>query len=208
MGKAHYPPDPLQDWITERVVADEMLWKGSWGHQMSFLRDPLRRVAATGLEWDEMKQIAKVISTHMSKSVSLPVVEYTRKDLGLRLIVRNNFYNWKLSVVSKTPIKADFSGLFHTTLPKQPKYTGNPLADCYFEGFPNNLIFGYYSQDKQKFSAKIDSDEQLYTTFFLIMRALGAVKPFVWSTEKTHSAQLKAQSDAFDARKKAYEEGR
>lgn len=205
--KPHYPPDPLQDWISEHVAADEMLWKGAWGHQMSFLRGSLRYVAGTGLDWDETKQIAKVISSHYSKSISLPVVEYSRPDLGLRMIVRNNFYNWKLSVISELPIDADFDGLFHTTPPTDPEYTGEPLASCYFEGFPSSLVFGYYSQDKQRFSAEIGSDEQLWTVMFLIMRSLGAAKPFKWSEKKTHSQELKDRSAREDARRKKYEEG-
>jgi len=203
----HYPPDTLQDWITEHVAEDEMLWKGAWGSQMAFLRGALRGEAAVGLEWDEAKQIAKVISTHTSKSISLPVVEYSRPDLGLRLVVRNNFYDWKLSVISERPVEADFTGLFHTTPPVDPSYTGDPLSDCYFEGFPGSLVFGYYSQDKRRFSASIGGDERLCTAVFLIMKALGAVKPLRWTNPKDHPRELEEQSARYEARRKAYEEG-
>ena len=111
---------------------------------------------------------------------------------GLTLVVRNNFYDWKLSVISKDrPIVADFSGLFYTTPPVAPEYTGNELADCYFEGFPKELVFGYYEpSDKKRFSAAIGGDHALYTTVFLLLRSLDIVRPCQWHTPESHRAAI------------------
>jgi len=188
--------EPLQAWISAQLVPDEMLWKGSWGRQMQFVRDTIVSLVGAGLDYEDRKNIAWVISTHRSKSIILPVYQLERPDLGLTLVLRNNFYNWKLSVISTRPIGADFSGLFHTSPPIDPKYTGDSLHPVYFEGFPENLIFGYFiarrstRADRQQFSAEIQTDEDLYTTLFLLMRQLGAIKPAVWHTEASHRAEM------------------
>jgi len=193
--------EPLQAWISEQLVPDEMLWKGAWGHQVQFVRDSLVPLVAVGLDYEDHQNVAWVISTHRSKSIDLPVYRLERPDLGLTLILRNNFYNWKLSVISTQPIGADFSGLFHTSPPIDPKYTGDPLHRVYFEGFPEDLIFGYYEANKQQFSAEIQSDEVLYTALFLLMRQLGAIKPAVWHTAASHKAELDAETKRREQRK-------
>lgn len=179
--------EPIQEWFNKQREAtpDEMYYKGASGRQIMFARDTLTGLVACGLAYEEAKKITTVISTHTSKSVLLPVYQFERVDLGLRLIARDNFYNWKLSVISERPIVADFSGLFHTTPPVDPSYTGDPLASVYFEGFPRDLVFGYYEPSSgHRWSAEIGSDNAMWATLFLIMRTLGAVKPFKWSTRE------------------------
>jgi hypothetical protein len=199
---AREPKNKLQEWISSQTVSDEMLWKGAFGHQMSFIRDRLVPLMAAGLVYQASKEIADVISTHRSKSIVLPVVEVTRKDLGLRFTMRENFYNWKLSVLSEKPIEADFTGLFHTTPPIDKSYTGDPLAGVYFEGFPGDRIFRYYSDDKRKFSAEIWGDYPMWAAVLLIMRSVGAVKPHAWTTRETHQKEMADER----AREKAWEE--
>lgn len=183
----------LQAWISEQVVGDNMLWKGAFGYQMKFIRDDIKPLISTGLEYEDSKTVATVISTHRSKSIVLPVVEMQRRDLGLRLVMRHNFYNWKLSVISERPVEADFGGLFHTTPPVEPDYTGDPLGPASFEGFPAQYIFGYYATDRRRFSAEIWDDNGMWTACFLFMKALGAVKPFVWGTRAAAEEQRKAR---------------
>lgn len=179
----------IQDWINENVAGDGMLWKGAFGEQMVFLRDVLPYLICKDLDYEDRVDLPKVISTHHSKSIVLPVVEYNRKDLGLRMIVRDNFYNWKLSVISEKPIEIDFSSIFYTTPPVDPDYTGNPLRSVYFEGFPNDLIFGYYSENKSRWSAEIHGDHNLYMVVFLIMQSFGVIKPLVWATDPRNQSK-------------------
>jgi hypothetical protein len=195
------PDNKLQKWISAQIVGDEMLWKGAFGHQMMVIRDEIVPLMAAGLVYQESKEIADVIATHTSKSIRLPVVEVTRKDLGLRFTMRQNFYNWKLSVLAERPIEVDFTGLFHTTPPIDKAYTGDPLADCYFEGFPEDRIYRYYSEDPRKFSAEIWGDEPMWTSCFLIMRSVGALKPLTWHTRETHQKAM----DERRTREKAWE---
>lgn len=199
---------PLQKWMSEQTIDDDMLWKGAWGKQAIWVRDSLKYLVARGMTQEEYNLkgfelrtepcMVNVISTHTSKSIVLPVYEFERLDsltrsdgIDLKLVLRNNFYDWKLSVLSSRPIDADFSGLFHTSPPIAPEYTGNELSPVYFEGFPPELVFGYYeTTDKRRWSAAIGSNESLYTTIFLIMRALGQIEPHAWHTETTHRAAL------------------
>jgi hypothetical protein len=192
----------LQKWINERTVGDEMIWKGAFGHQVGFVRDTICNLVGWGLDYEDKERIADVVSVHTSKSIVLPVYDLRRPDLGLRLVMRNNFYNWKLSVISKKPIIADFSGLFPTTPPVEPDYTGNPLSPVYFEGFPKELIFGYYeTSDKKKWSAEIGGDYSLHTTIFLMLRSLDVVKPHQWHTRESHKKELEAETARHRAKK-------
>jgi hypothetical protein len=198
------PNDKLQKWISDQIVDDRMRWKGAFGEQMAFIRDSLVPLMGAGLIYHEKKEIADVISTHRSKSIILPVVEVTREDLGVRFTMRDNFHNWKLSVLSEKPIEADFSGLFYTTPPIDKSYTGDPLHHVYFEGFPEDRIFGYYETNKRRFSAEIWGDQSMWTTVFLIMRSIGAIKPHTWHTRESHRKEM----DDERARVKAWEEAR
>jgi hypothetical protein len=179
--------EPLQEWFNNQRnnTPDEMLYKGSSASQIMYVRDDLCGLISCGMDDSEKRSgIITVISTHTSKSVKLPVYSFDRSDIGLRIIARNNFYNWKISVISDEPIIADFDGLFHTTPPIDPAYTGDSLASCYFEGFPKELIFGYYENNKSKWSAEIWGNNELWTVLFLIMKAKGQIKPMKWSTSK------------------------
>ena len=165
-----------------------------------YVRDVLAGKVGCGLTYKQYKamDVAQVISTHRSKSAVLPVYLLQRPDLGLRLILRNNFYNWKISVISEKPIvEPAFEGLFHTIPPIEPDYTGDPLHPVYFEGFPEDLIFGYYStSDQKKWSAEINGgNEAIWMVIHLIMRGLGAVKSLTWHTRESHAKQLKEERD-------------
>jgi len=177
--------EDLQSWINKQTIGNDMLWKGAFGDQMQFIRDVLTGLlfAGHGLSREERNtKSAKVISTHRSKSIVLPVVEFERPDLGLRLTFRNNFHNWKFSVLSEDPVEVDFSKLFPVTPPTDPTYTGNPLAAVYFEGFPEDRIYGYYSENPSKFSGEIWSDYALWTAMFLLLDSKKAFRPHQWST--------------------------
>lgn len=197
---------PLQKWISSQIVGDEKLWKGAWGDQCQFIRDSLTGVFGYGLHWTEVKELADVISVHRSKSIMLPVVRMHRGDLGLTMIFRNNFYNWKVSVISEIPVNADYVGLCHTTPPIEKDYTGDSLASVYFEGFPKELIFGYYCQNKKQYSAEVHGEHAIWAFVLATLKGRGAVEPFEWNTRETHKKKLdedRIKSDAYEARRKA-----
>lgn len=193
----------LNEWIKEQTVGDEMLWKGSFGRQMEQMRS-LQGSVAFGMDYDDYRDsVAWVISTHRSKSIQLPVVSYERPDLGLQFVIRDNFYNWKLSVISEKPIDDPlFPWLFFTVPPTEPEYTGDSLASCYFEGFPKDLIFGYQSKNPRRWSAEINSYAWLQITLMLCMKAVGAIPMPVWRTKAIADAEFAAEKKRRDAREK------
>lgn len=191
MTESRLQSPSLMDWVAESNVSDEMFWKEAAGQQVLFVRDKLAPLFGSGLEYRELNQVVRVISTHQSKSIELPVYQLERPDRDIRIILRNNFYNWKMTVLSSKPIDVDFDGLFHTTPPTDPEYTGNPLNPVYFEGFPQELIFPYYSEtDGARWSAEIQTDEELWASMFLIMRALGIAGPLTWNKRESHRREL------------------
>lgn len=169
-----------------------MFWKGAADQQHETWRD-LCGLIGSGLSYRKAMACLSVVSTHRSKSIVLPVVQYDRSDIGLILTMRDNFYNVKLSVQSERPIgyAEELACLFRTTPPVCPEYTGDPLHSVYFEGLPNGLVFGYYSADPRKWSAELNQ-ASLRTVMFLIMRSLGQIKPMVWHTPESHRAELEA----------------
>ncbi len=190
-------PVTLHQWITEHPVKDEMLWQKAAFNQFNFVRDDLNPLIQNRLKSAERKDI-QVISEHRSKSIVLPVYVLERGDL--KIILRYNFYNWKMSVICNRKIDADFGGLFHTTPPIEPDYTGNELASVYFEGFPEDLCFDYYeSTDKKVWSAEISNDQMLWTTMYLILKAIGYIEPMTWHTKESHQKELDEQSADWDA---------
>jgi hypothetical protein len=99
----------------------------------------------------------------------LPVYSLERSDLGLRVILRDNFSDWKISVVSVRPIESE---VLKFMFDPESTYL---LESCYFEGFPKDLVFGPYAQDHHKFSACIRSKYMLYAMVFELMRAVGGL---------------------------------
>jgi len=184
---------PLQEWLDAHQPDDNLIYKKGFWNQAVFVRDELTHLVASGLSYPQRQKmgVCWAISSHVSKSVTLPVYLLYRPDLDLRLVMRGNFYNWKLSVASEKPIEADFTGLFYTTPPVEPEYTGDELHPVYFEGFPPDLIFGYYeNSDRRRWSAQLGSDRELWTTVYLIMRALGAIKACRRHTQESHREEL------------------
>lgn len=187
---------PLQEWISAQYIRDEMRWKRGSEHQALFIRDTLQGIIGSGLTYYQRQQapIARVISTHMSKSIVLPVVAFDRPDLGLRIVVRNNFYDWKISVITEEPLVADFECLFFTMPP--PEGRSDMMSSCYFEGFPEELVFGYYgTSDGRSWSAEVsNSDWRIASVFHAIMRSLGAVQPLRWKTREQFTESLSFDS--------------
>jgi len=185
----------LMDWLSGR---SDSVWR-----QANFVIENLLPLVNAGLDWEDYHRECFVIGEHTSKNMQLPVYEIRREDLGLRLVMRNNFHDWKLSVESSSPIVPSdgvFSALFFTVPPIEPEYTGNELAECYFQGFEDEDVFGYYCQDHRRWSACIDDDFRLWTTIFLIMRDVGAVPTMQWRTKESHAAEIEAARQRAAAR--------
>lgn len=108
-------------------------------------------------KFDRISSQIEVISTHMSKSVELPVYRLKLKD-GTIFILRDNFYNWKISVISPKSVTANFVELF------DPREV---IHAVYCEGFPKDLVFGSYSQNSQKFTVELKNNDEVYMFFWI-----------------------------------------
>jgi len=144
----------FSDWVKENDINDEMLWKNSALDQFNFIRK---------LQQLFDSETVEVISTHMSKSINLPVYKLSRHDLGLNIYLRHNFYDWKISVKSEKELSIDFIDLFNID---------RPVENLFFEGFPKELIFNNYSKNKKSFSAEIYDEYKVYMVVYLVLRNL------------------------------------
>lgn len=189
--------EDLQVWFNRQREAtpDSMYYKGASGNQIMYVRDEISRILFAGADDAEIECKVQVVSEHRSKSVALPVYRLERKDLGIRIYLRDNFYNWKLSVDSARPVNCDFTGLFETSHTGEKDYSGDKLASCYFEGFPHHVVFGHYgASDGRRWSAELYGREQLWATIFLMMRSFGQIDRVESSGRVQHRRELDADT--------------
>ncbi len=73
-----------------------------------------------------------------------------RPDLGIQFVMRNNFNDWNVSVISEREIKATLAG-----------FDGS-RSDCFFEGFPSDLMFDGFDRSRARFSISLHDDYELY----------------------------------------------
>ena len=153
----------LQEWFMDNIPEDKMLWKNAMADQVIFIRDKIYRAfpIKTKEDYSKFKEALSVISTHTSKSVVLPV--YNIYWGGITFILRENFYDWKVSVISSKPIDIDFKPFRLFDPEKQ-------ISPVYCEGFMDEWVFGPYTNNNKKFTIEIQDDFDLFC-FFKIMFA-------------------------------------
>jgi hypothetical protein len=155
-------PIALQTWIKDDLPKDDMLWKGSCEQQLLFVRDVLTNVLFSTYEESDKYPIM-VISTHRSKSIVLPVYQVTLPN-GLVATMRDNFHDWKVSISSPQELRLNPNRLF------KPQAA---ISHCYFEGFPDDLIYGSYDSNHKQFSVELFSKYTLYCFFWQICYGQG-----------------------------------
>jgi hypothetical protein len=148
----------LQDWAIAHQPDEKMFFKDGYWHQIIFVRDIVPCIFAKTHRGQETVQYGtKVISTHTSKSIRLPVYQVELED-RTTFTMRDNFNDWKVSVSSPREVKADFLDLFDPNM---------SIDSCYCEGFPENLVYGPYAKNKREFTIALSSNYQLYTFFWI-----------------------------------------
>ena len=160
----------LNDWWLNNIPDENLIYKDGLKKQCSFVRDKLMRDMFLGIATDYFEYktfsdersaifesfVPYVVGTHRSKSVLLPVMEMDLSKIGLKIVLRYNFYDWCISVESENNIECDFMGL---------------ITDDrgYFEGFPTDRIYeNYTSWNKKNFSLVLNNDYEVYTFMFLL----------------------------------------
>ena len=161
----HLPVD-VTAWIRANEPDENLIYAKGLGDQVCFVRDTLcQLLSSTYEEWHNNPPL--VISTHYSKSVKLPVFQINLEKYGIEMVLRYNFYDWKISIKSDKPLDFDYMGLIN---PKQEI----PYYCC--EGFPRDKVYGSYGQSHSQFTIEIGSHYDLYTFFFLLKNYLGIKK--------------------------------
>jgi hypothetical protein len=155
---------PLQEWISANSPDKKMLWKNSWSNQVCFVRDEIPRfLSDTYDSYITVKENITVISTHTSKSIELPV--YCIKANGDKIILRNNFHDWKVSVETHNLHKIDFQKLGIV------KNTSAQVHQVYCEGFKPEWVYKPYDDDRFKYTVEIYNDFDLKLFFWTIQKA-------------------------------------
>lgn len=149
----------LQEWARAHQPDFNLIWKDAYWSQIIFIRDNVAEVfAPTHEEFVVIQNNMKVISTHTSKSVLLPVFRVELAD-GTEFTMRYNFHDWKVSVNSPQDVEADFMGLFNPS---------ERVKDVYCEGFPKELVYSPYEENKRQFTIELPPGHYHLFTFFWI----------------------------------------
>ncbi len=90
----------LDKWASRNVPEDDMCWK------MAALRQVEMFTAFTKIARD-LEELPRVVQTHRSKSIELPVILWKLDDRGF-IIVRDNFHDLKIVVVSAQPVELPY----------------------------------------------------------------------------------------------------
>ena len=156
-------PVDVDAWIRVNEPNESLIYASGLGEQVCFVRDRLCGLLFPDYEkWENNPPL--VISTHRSKSVKLPVFKINLEEYGIEMILRYNFYDWKVSINSDKPLEFDFMEVFN------PK---DVYSSCICEGFPKDKVYGSYEQNHSQFTIEIDSNYDLYTFVFLLKNYLG-----------------------------------
>lgn len=151
-----YEKVELQEWAIENEPLENMrYYKGYWD-QIIFIRDVINGIFHNTR--DKMNSVY-VISTHTSKSIELPVYLIEVKEYNLKIILRDNFHGWIITVISEVPLEIESKNLFdcHKTVEK-----------VYAEGFKDSLVKNNYAENKKEFTINIDNKFKLYTFIHLM----------------------------------------
>lgn len=160
---------PLQQWYDEWLVQHRTPLT-TLSHasppeprltQVHFIRDRLAARVWRGTRYDDVpnhppprndcKAISWVVGEHTSKSVRLPVFEIVGPPTlaaDLRIILRYNFHDWNVSVISSRPLTLNPRDLSTDYL--------------FFQGFPDECQFSSIVENPRQFSFDVSNDYDLY----------------------------------------------
>ena len=139
-------------------IDDNMLYKQAAISQELFIRNVIG--------YSLCKAHTFSVSHHRSKSIVLSVYGILSRS-GVSMIIRDNFYDYKVSVILPTALPDNYldKSLF------TDGYNDKKIKPVYCEGFKEEWVYGpYIPTDKTctKFTVELDSQYKLYTMIYLI----------------------------------------
>ena len=164
---------PITKWARKNPIEETMYWAKPASKQLCFVRDDLSSCLASSQEERTGIQFqTEIIGEHTSKSIKLPVYELNYRDC--KFIMRNNFYDWKISICLSYKIPClysdDFVGLFNpATTIKSIYCEGFNERDVYqsFNDYVKEMMKGKTFPDR-KFTIEIQTNQELYTFFYVL----------------------------------------
>lgn len=149
----------LADWLSNKsnLPREEMVWKSSARAQFDDIQRAAR-VLFSGRQ--DFQKSLLVAGTHRSKSITLPVYHLDLSERhGIHVWMRDNFYDWKVSVKSDRPVVGvDFLDVFDPN---------EEHPSCYCEGMAQ--VFGAYAANPSEFTVSIGNAFDL-AVFFRVLR--------------------------------------
>jgi hypothetical protein len=146
--------ESLSRWLATHAVGENMIFRAVALRQFELLQKLQRCLFAiedsTSIALRFADHCTNVIGTHTSKSIKLPVVEFMLPHV--RLVMRDNFYNWTISVQSDEPMHIDARDLFDPSIE-------HSSCDC--EGFNEGDVFGSYNSNDREFTIQLRTDDAL-----------------------------------------------
>jgi len=156
----------LIDWCRSQPERKGQRGEDTRWNQVFFIRDTLPTIWSNSLE--EYKTFvegpnARVVGMHHSKSIDLVVFGVNHPRLGFRAVLRNNLYNWNVTLDSDRDIIINPKLLFDS----------ESTSYCFFEGFPKDWCIEVpYKKNKRRFAFSCGGDYDLYAIFWQIVLAL------------------------------------
>lgn len=160
----------LLEFMRDFKYDENLLWKKNAEHQALFVRDTIGTL---------VKSPIFVVSTHYSKSCLLPVYGFMLPN-GIRVIMRENFYGWVVSMWVDNE-SANFSldeGLIHGDGDKNGGHNGD-IHECYCEGFKNEWVFPFQTKETKATTFRVDDEFKLYTLLYKLVNEYNNEIPFV-----------------------------
>jgi len=155
---AQHLPIDLLTWCRVNEPNDDMIYKKGYWNQIVFIRDTIMNMVCKDYE-EYVNNPVLVINTHKSESIVLPVYQINLFDSKIKIVLRYNFYDWKISIDSDIDINVDFMGLFKSD---------EKINSVYCEGFKKEQVYDSYSNNKKQFTFEISDIYELYTFMFLL----------------------------------------
>ena len=160
----------LLEFMRDFEYNSNLLWKKKSEEQLIFVRDTIGAL---------VKSPIFIVSTHYSKSCLLPVYGFMLPN-GIRVIMRENFYGWVVSMWVDNE-SASFNideGLVHGDRDENEGYNGD-IKEYYCEGFKSEWVFPFQAKETKATTFRVGNDFKLYTLFYKLINEYKNEIPFV-----------------------------
>lgn len=179
--------------MRKQKLDDNLLWKDASISQELFVRDTICG--------NLLKVHGFVVSTHYSKSCELPVYFITMRN-GIKLIMRYNFYDWKVSVETPDNQPALPANYLPTDLMTFSMVNGKleKIPQCYLEGFKKEWCYDAYDPENipRKFTIEVPSKYNLYVIIYLLKHAYPDISILDGTDTRTAEELTKDINDILD----------